>query len=71
VGYGVAESPVSRRNDITAINTDAVRLRDLEPRFGLRGVVGSGIEPGDEVLAARRHIADGIAALPSPAFWRR
>jgi len=45
VGYSVAESLVSERNDITVIDTDAVRLRDLESRFDLRGVVGSGIEP--------------------------
>lgn len=45
VGYSVAESLVSERNDITVIDTDAARLRDLEGRFDLRGVVGSGIDP--------------------------
>ncbi|MEG2046276.1 MAG: Trk system potassium transporter TrkA [Comamonas sp.] len=49
VGYSVAESLVSERNDITVIDTDAARLRDLEGRFDLRGVVGSGIDP--QVLA--------------------
>ena len=49
VGYSVAESLVSERNDITVIDTDATRLRDLEGRFDLRGVVGSGIDP--QVLA--------------------
>ncbi|MGP1628579.1 MAG: Trk system potassium transporter TrkA [Giesbergeria sp.] len=44
VGCSVAESLVSERNDITVIDTDARRLRDLESRFDLRGVVGSGIE---------------------------
>ncbi|GAA4427622.1 Trk system potassium transporter TrkA [Acidovorax lacteus] len=45
VGESVADSLVSERNDITVIDTDAQRLRDLESRFDLRGVVGSGIEP--------------------------
>ncbi|GAA6121269.1 Trk system potassium transporter TrkA [Acidovorax sp. FG27] len=49
VGYSVAESLVSERNDITVIDTDGERLRDLEARFDLRGVVGNGIDP--EVLA--------------------
>ena len=45
VGYSVAESLVSERNDITVIDTDGQRLRDLEARFDLRGVVGNGIDP--------------------------
>jgi trk system potassium uptake protein TrkA len=45
VGESVADSLVSERNDITVIDTSAARLRDLESRFDLRGVVGSGIEP--------------------------
>ena len=45
VGQSVADSLVSERNDITVIDTDAERLRDLESRYDLRGVVGSGIEP--------------------------
>ena len=45
VGQSVADSLVSERNDITVIDTDAARLRELESRFDLRGVVGSGIEP--------------------------
>ncbi|AVS82766.1 Trk system potassium transporter TrkA [Paracidovorax avenae] len=49
VGESVADSLVSEKNDITVIDTDARRLRDLESRFDLRGVVGSGIDP--EVLA--------------------
>ena len=44
VGQSVADSLVSERNDITVIDTDAERLRDLESRFDLRGVVGNGIE---------------------------
>ena len=49
VGHSVAESLVSEQNDITVIDTDAERLRDLESRFDLRGVVGNGIDP--QVLA--------------------
>ncbi|HEY9207739.1 MAG TPA: Trk system potassium transporter TrkA [Acidovorax sp.] len=45
VGQSVADSLVSERNDITVIDTDAARLRDLESRFDLRGVVGNGIDP--------------------------
>ncbi|HMZ85825.1 MAG TPA: Trk system potassium transporter TrkA [Giesbergeria sp.] len=45
VGESVADSLVSEHNDITVIDTSAARLRDLESRFDLRGVVGSGIDP--------------------------
>ena len=45
VGQSVAESLVSERNDITVIDTDAERVRDLEGHFDLRGVVGNGIDP--------------------------
>lgn len=45
VGQSVADSLVSERNDITVIDTDTARLRDLENRFDLRGVVGNGTEP--------------------------
>ena len=45
MGQSVADSLVSERNDITVIDTDAARLRDLESRFDLRGVVGNGIDP--------------------------
>jgi len=45
VGQSVADSLVSERNDITVIDTDAERLRELESRFDLRGVVGNGIDP--------------------------
>lgn len=45
VGYSVAESLVSERNDITVIDTDSRRLRELETRFDLRGVLGNGTDP--------------------------
>ncbi|MBS0607923.1 MAG: Trk system potassium transporter TrkA, partial [Proteobacteria bacterium] len=45
VGQSAAASLVSESNDITVIDTDAERLRELESRLDLRGVVGSGIDP--------------------------
>jgi len=45
VGESVAESLVSERNDITVIDTDPVRLHELQERLDLRGVVGNGIQP--------------------------
>ena len=45
VGESVAESLVSERNDITVIDTDPARLRSLQDRLDLRGVVGNGIQP--------------------------
>ena len=52
VGESVATA-WSERNDITVIDTDAERLRDLQARFDLRGVVGSGIEPAVLAEAGR------------------
>ena len=49
VGTGVAESLVSEKNDITVIDSDAERLRELQDRMDLRGVVGSCTDP--QVLA--------------------
>ena len=45
VGESVAESLVSERNDITVIDTNPARLRELQDRMDLRGVVGNGIQP--------------------------
>jgi trk system potassium uptake protein TrkA len=45
VGESVAESLLSEQNDITVVDTNPSRLRDLEARFDLRGVAGNGIEP--------------------------
>ncbi|MBL8342592.1 MAG: Trk system potassium transporter TrkA [Rubrivivax sp.] len=45
VGESVAESLVSERNDITIVDTDPARLRELQDRLDLRGVVGNGIQP--------------------------
>jgi len=45
VGESVAESLASEQNDITVIDTDPARLRDLQDRLDLRGVPGNGIQP--------------------------
>jgi len=45
VGESVAASLVSERNDITIVDTDPLRLRALQDRLDLRGVVGNGIQP--------------------------
>ena len=45
VGESVAESLASEQNDITVIDQDPARLRLLEERLDLRGVVGNGIQP--------------------------
>ena len=45
VGESVAETLVSEANDITVIDTDPERLRDMEARLELRGVAGNGIQP--------------------------
>lgn len=45
VGESVAESLVSERNDITVVDSDPARLRQLQDRLDLRGVVGNGIQP--------------------------
>ncbi|MFN6100466.1 MAG: NAD-binding protein, partial [Burkholderiales bacterium] len=45
VGESVAESLVSEQNDITVIDQDPIRLKLLEERLELRGVVGNGIQP--------------------------
>lgn len=45
VGQAVADSLVLERNDITVIDTDKERLRELESRYDLRGVLGNGTDP--------------------------
>jgi len=45
VGESVAESLVSEQNDITVIDTSPAKLRALQDRLDLRGVVGNGIQP--------------------------
>ncbi|MBL8330265.1 MAG: Trk system potassium transporter TrkA [Rubrivivax sp.] len=45
VGESVAESLLSEKNDITLVDTDLARLRFLQERLDLRGVVGNAIQP--------------------------
>jgi trk system potassium uptake protein TrkA len=45
VGTSVAESLVSEHNDITIVDTDPLRLRQLQERLDLRGVCGNAIQP--------------------------
>lgn len=44
IGESVAEHLLSEDNDITVIDPNAERLRALQERYDLRGVVGSGTE---------------------------
>ena len=45
VGSTLAESLVSEQNDITIVDLEAARLRDLQERFDLRTVTGSAAHP--------------------------
>jgi len=45
VGSSVAESLVSEANDITVIDTDPLRVADLQERYDLRGLVGNASLP--------------------------
>jgi trk system potassium uptake protein TrkA len=49
VGASVAESLVSEKNDVTVVDTNAERLKDLQNQFDLRTVVGNAAQP--ELLA--------------------
>jgi trk system potassium uptake protein TrkA len=45
VGSSVAESLVSEANDITVIDSDPLRISDLQERYDLRGLVGNATLP--------------------------
>ena len=45
VGTSVAEALVSEKNDITVVDTNAERLKELQNQFDLRTVVGSAALP--------------------------
>ncbi|MCZ2104794.1 MAG: Trk system potassium transporter TrkA [Comamonadaceae bacterium] len=64
VGTGVAESLVSEKNDITVIDHDAEGLRELQQRFDLRGVVGSGTDPAVLAEAGAKDTDLLIACAP-------
>ena len=44
VGESVAENLLSEDNDITVIDSNAAKLRNLQEKFDLRGVQGSGVD---------------------------
>ena len=50
VGESVAETLASEQNDITVIDPNGARLRNIEDRIEVRGVMGDGTQPS--VLAA-------------------
>ena len=64
VGESVAQSLVSEKNDITVIDTDPLRLRDLEERLDLRGVPGTGIQPSVLEAAGAKDADMLIACAP-------
>ncbi|MGY0194626.1 Trk system potassium transporter TrkA [Leptothrix sp. BB-4] len=64
VGESVAESLVSEHNDITVIDTDPARLRELQDRLDLRGVTGNGIQPSVLEAAGARDADMLIACAP-------
>ncbi|MFT3953570.1 MAG: Trk system potassium transporter TrkA [Piscinibacter sp.] len=64
VGESVAESLVSEKNDITVIDTDPRRLRELEDRLDLRGVPGNGIQPSVLEAAGAKDADMLIACAP-------
>ncbi|MFT3664218.1 Trk system potassium transporter TrkA [Piscinibacter sp.] len=64
VGESVAENLVSEKNDITVIDTDPQRLRELEDRLDLRGVPGNGIQPSVLEAAGARDADMLIACAP-------
>lgn len=64
VGESVAESLVSEKNDITVVDTNPQRLRDLQDRLDLRGVVGNGIQPSVLEAAGAKDADMLIACAP-------
>lgn len=64
VGESVAENLASERNDITVIDPDPQRLREMEERLDLRGVPGNGIH-ADVLRRAGAEDADMLIACAS------
>jgi trk system potassium uptake protein TrkA len=62
VGTSVAENLVSEANDITVVDTDPARLRELADRFDLRTLLGHGGHP-DVLARAGAEDADMIIAV--------
>jgi trk system potassium uptake protein TrkA len=64
VGESVAESLLSEKNDITLVDTDPLRLRQLQERLDLRSVVGNAIQPSVLAEAGLRDADMLIACAP-------
>ncbi|MBK5931252.1 Trk system potassium transporter TrkA [Halochromatium salexigens] len=62
VGTSVAANLVNEANDITVVDTDAQRLRDLADRFDLRTLQGHGAQP-DVLMRAGGEDAEMIIAV--------
>ena len=62
VGSSVAENLVHENYDITVVDTNSNRLKDLQDRLDLRTVVGNGAHP-DTLLQAGAEDADMILAV--------
>ena len=62
MGSTLAESLVSEQNDITVVDLEAARLRDLQERFDLRTVVGSAAHP-DTLIDAGIEDTDMLIAV--------
>ena len=81
VGQSAAASLVSEHNDITVIDTDAARLRELESRLDLRGVVLHQatyhavapftplIQRADTLGASPAHAQDGPVRFTAPGWY--
>ena len=54
VGSSVAESLASEANDITVVDVDGTRLRNLRDRLDLRTVLGSAAHPSVLLRRASR-----------------
>ena len=65
VGSSVAESLVSEANDITVIDSDPVRVAELQDRFDLRGLVGNAALPS---VLERAGAADSDMLIAVTAF---
>ncbi len=64
IGASVSESLVSEANDITIVDLDAGRIRYLQSRFDLRGVVGNATRP-ETLRQAGADEADMLIAVTS------
>ncbi|MBK5969746.1 MULTISPECIES: Trk system potassium transporter TrkA [Thiorhodovibrio] len=62
VGSSVAANLVSEANDITVVDMDPIRLRELQDRFDLRTLEGHGAHP-DVLVRAGAEDADMIIAV--------